>query len=290
MTSTPLVTIYLPTHSRRDLLERAVESVLSQTYTQLELIVIDDGSTDDTAAWLDQRARQDARLVPLYHATSMGAPRSRNEAILHGHGEFITGLDDDDYFHPQRLERMVERWQQLEAREQTFSCIFTQDMYIGDGADRISRKPARVSCNDLYFYNTIGNQIFTRRQWFIDAGLFDESMPAWQDLDVFIRVLRLYGPALLLDEPLQYLSLDLRPDRISVGSKERFLNAYRKISAKPHASPLLCQGLFLQIFGYRFRFAPGDLVEFFGYGLHLRTLKTLVRVLARSAASVMRFS
>lgn len=291
MTANALVTIYMPTRNRRDLLERAVESVLTQTWPHLELIVVDDGSTDDTAAWLTQRARRDARLKPIHHEQSRGAPASRNEAILAGRGEFVTGLDDDDYFHPQRIERLVQYWQMLKADGTPFSCLYTHDIYVHDEDDmRMSRKPPKVNCTDLYFYNTIGNQIFTRREWFIDAGLFDEHMPAWQDMDAFIRVLREFGPALLLDEPLQYLSLDPRPDRISVGSRERFMAAYKRLAAKPYASPRLRQGLFLQMFGSRFYFGPADIGEFFSHGLHLRNMKRLVRVLAESALHAARLA
>jgi hypothetical protein len=110
-------------------------------------------------------------------------------------------------------------------------------------------------------------------------------MPAWQDLDAFIRVLRHFGPAELLDEPLYYLSLEQRGDRISVGSKERILAAYRRLAQKPHASPLLLQGLLLQVFGrlYGFRPTRADLAEFFRHGVHLRTMRTLARVLMRAA-------
>ena len=102
-----LVSIYLPTRNREALLRRAINSVLTQTYTTLELIVVDDGSTDGTHTYLDTVRTGDSRIQVIRNEVSLGAPLSRNLAIRAARGEFITGLDDDDYFHPQRLATLV---------------------------------------------------------------------------------------------------------------------------------------------------------------------------------------
>ena len=73
-----LVSIYLPTKNRQALLRRAVESVLTQSYTTLELIVVDDGSTDDTQSYLDTVRTADSRIRVIRNETSLGAPLSRN--------------------------------------------------------------------------------------------------------------------------------------------------------------------------------------------------------------------
>lgn len=280
-----LVSIYLPTKNREALLRRAVESVLTQSYTTLELIVVDDGSIDGTPNYLDTVRAADSRIRVIRNETSLGAPLSRNLAIAHAQGEFITGLDDDDYFHPQRIAAFVGEWQLHEQIGERFSCLFSQEVAERGGERAASVRPGSVRWEDLFFGNVIGNQIFTRRDTLIAAGLFDKEMPAWQDLDLFIRVLKHSGPAKLVDAALYYMNLEPRPDRISVGSNARILRAYHTLAAKWQDCPrLMRQALYLQTFRhYGIKPGPLDLLAFLRMGLHLRTLKTLAGIYLRKA-------
>lgn len=278
-----LVSIYMPTRNRVELLRRAVESVRRQTYRNIELWVVDDGSTDGTQEYLQQVSAIDERVHFIRNDISGGAPRARNAAIGRTRGELVTGLDDDDTFHEQRIEKLMGEWQRLEAAGERFSCLYTQDVMASGERMEISRKAAIVEYEDLFFYNLIGNQIFTRRERFIDAGLFDERMPAWQDLDMFMRVVEKFGPARLLDEPLYTLELAPRNDRISV-STQRVAAAYERLASKVAQAPReLQQGLFLQRFGrlYGFKMSAQDLRSFWRFGIHPRTLKRLCGILAR---------
>ena len=110
MNQPPLVTVYITTRNRCRLLERAVDSVLAQTYKNYEIIVCNDASTDRTASFLEDMAKKHRNF--RYYSTSeaKGACVLRNIAIKEAKGEFITGLDDDDYFLPSRLERFVEQF------------------------------------------------------------------------------------------------------------------------------------------------------------------------------------
>lgn len=94
---TMLVTIYIPTKNRLDLLKRAIKSVRDQTYSNIELIVVDDGSKDGTREYLEKE-HEAGLLRAIFHQESLGACVARNAAIELSQGEFITGLDDDDYF------------------------------------------------------------------------------------------------------------------------------------------------------------------------------------------------
>lgn len=280
-----LVSIYLPTKNREALLRRAVDSVLAQTHTALELIVVDDGSTDGTHRYLDTVRKADSRIRVIRNETSLGAPLSRNLAIRDARGEFITGLDDDDYFHPQRIAAFVGEWQLHEQIGERFSCLFSQDVTERGNERFESARAGSVRWEELFFCNVIGNQIFTRRETLISAGLFDQEMPAWQDLDLFIRVLKHSGPAKLVDAGLYYMNMDPRLDRISVGSNARILRAYRTLAAKWQECPrLMRQALYLQTFKhYGIKPGPFDLLAFVRMGLHLRTLKTLAGIYLRKA-------
>lgn len=279
-----LVSIYMPTKNRLELLQRAVDSVLAQTYRDIELWVVNDGSTDGTAEYLDRISAIDSRLKVVHNAQSVGAPASRNTAIMRSAGMLVTGLDDDDAFHPLRIEKLVDAWQREKSNGTQFSCLFTQDLFVAPDTTETSQKPASVRYHELFRYNTIGNQIFTTRQRMIDAGLFDEQMPAWQDLDMFMRVLHRFGQALLVDEPLYILDLAPRDDRISVGNRARIEAAYRRLSAKWSREPAAArQALFLQLFGrlYGFDFTWADLRTYLRLGLSVRTAKTLGGILWR---------
>jgi glycosyltransferase involved in cell wall biosynthesis len=102
--SEPLVSVILPTYNRAALVTRAVESVLAQTYPNLELIIIVDGSTDDTLQRLEPYRRH-ARIV---HQANAGLGAARNTGISLARGRFIAFLDDDDIWHPEKIRIQIE--------------------------------------------------------------------------------------------------------------------------------------------------------------------------------------
>jgi glycosyltransferase involved in cell wall biosynthesis len=107
VSDSPLVTVVIPSFNHRRFIIQAVESVLAQTHTHLELIVIDDGSSDDTVDALRARYGQDAR-VSLVARDNRGAHQTINEAIGRGRGEFVSILNSDDVYEPERLSKLVE--------------------------------------------------------------------------------------------------------------------------------------------------------------------------------------
>ena len=107
----PLVSVYIPTYNRSSLLKRAVQSVLSQTIKDIEVIVVDDNSTDDTHEVISKLQKSDDRVVYLKNNKNMGACFNRNRAISEARGKFVTGLDDDDFFLPMRLENFITYWE-----------------------------------------------------------------------------------------------------------------------------------------------------------------------------------
>lgn len=281
------VSIYMPTKNRRAIAAEAIASVLNQTYANIELIIVNDGSTDDTREYLDALTGSDARVTVIHNDQSIGAPRSRNRAIQRATGEFITGIDDDDRFHPNRIAAMMAYWQLLEEAGEAFSCLFSQDVVVCGDTQTLSKKPGSVNASDLFSYNLIGNQVLTRRAYLLGVDMFDEQMPAWQDLDLFIRLLGRFGPAKLLDSGLYYFDDTPRPDRISKASRQKILSAYRRLAEKSHtATPQMKQALFLQVFSpfYGFRPGPRDLMEFARLGFNLKNTAKLARIYARKAA------
>jgi glycosyltransferase involved in cell wall biosynthesis len=280
----------MPTRNRVRSLRNAVESVLSQTYHHIELIVVDDASTDGTGSYLAQQAVRDPRLVSLCNPVACGAPASRNRAIQQARGEFVTGLDDDDAFLPERISGFVDYWQVLESCEVHPACLYAQDIWLENGVRRApTRKKGRVSADALLRYNYIGNQVFALKTHFIEAGLFDECLPAWQDLDLFIRMLRQFGDAHLWDVPTYLFDVTPRPDRIS--AQEKKLRAAFEILASKHAvdSSLRKKALFLQLFqdGYHISPTMADWLRVLQWGGFPRGLRRLLQASFRYAGPPM---
>lgn len=103
----PIVSVILCTFNRSGLLPRAIESVLSQTYSDWELIIVNDGSTDATETIIEQYAADDQRIVPI-NQTNQGLARSRNNAMERATGTYFALIDDDDEYLPAHLEKRVE--------------------------------------------------------------------------------------------------------------------------------------------------------------------------------------
>jgi glycosyltransferase involved in cell wall biosynthesis len=185
----PLVTVYIPTYNRVEMLKRAVESVLNQTYANLEVIVVDDFSPDNTLEYLAEISQQDSRVRYFQNETNSGACVSRNKAINEAKGEFITGLDDDDYFLPERIESFVRSWSSIKSKYPDMICLFSNVIVKRkDGKIKKYTKPKIVKQKDLLVANFIGNQVFTKTES-LKAVMFDEALPMWQDLDCWYRLL-----------------------------------------------------------------------------------------------------
>lgn len=278
------ISIYIPTHNRVDLLAAAVASVLAQQFSDFELIVVDDASTDGTAAYLEHAARSDRRVRFIRNDSPCGAPISRNRAIRQAVGEFVTGLDDDDQFTPQRLGELHGFWNALARCNVATSCAYTQDVLVADGKEvGTTKKQGTVEFSDLIKTNQIGNQVFAPKQTFEAVGLFDERLPAWQDLELFMRIVKRFGPARLLDMPLY--RFDVTPSRSRISSKQDKVRAAYKLVSDLHCSDNLRgkQWLMLQQFSsyYGIRPTPADFAEFSRLGFYPRGLAALSARLLR---------
>ncbi|WFS25213.1 glycosyltransferase [Rhizobium rhododendri] len=245
----PLVTVYLPTHNRRLLLERAVSSVVMQSYIHFELIIVDDGSTDDTGEYLARIALSDARIIVLKHSYPRGAPAARNLAISRAKGKYITGLDDDDEFHPLRLEVFVKNWLEVAGTAAQPACLFSSLLFVGDSGKIVSNdKRDRVVAEELFSGNLVGNQIFCPTGHMKEIGGFDINMPAWQDLEFFIRLLRAYGHARHVNRPTYLCYIDTGRQRISTRT-DSLRKAFSIIKSKNSGiDRRYLNTLFMQIF------------------------------------------
>lgn len=107
MEQTPLISVIVPVYNIKEYLPRCVSSILKQTYQRLEVLLVDDGSTDGTGALCDELAGQDAR-IRVFHKVNGGSSSARNVGIAEAKGEYLGFVDSDDYISPEMYERLVE--------------------------------------------------------------------------------------------------------------------------------------------------------------------------------------
>ena len=107
MNDKPLISIIMPVYKVENYVGKTIESVLNQTYKNIEFFAIDDGSPDKSGEICDEYAKTDTRLHVI-HQKNMGAPEARNSAIVKAKGDFLYFIDSDDYIEPKMLEEMVE--------------------------------------------------------------------------------------------------------------------------------------------------------------------------------------
>ena len=101
----PTVSVIIPEYNRSKLLSLAIESALNQTYQDLEIIVIDDGSTDNTKEVVEGFIKQDSRVKYIQHENNKGASAARNTGIMSAKGEYIAFLDSDCQWMPEKIEK-----------------------------------------------------------------------------------------------------------------------------------------------------------------------------------------
>ena len=192
----------IPTHNRSALLRTAVRSALSQGCPEMEVIVVDDGSDDDTAEVI--AAIHDPRLRYLRNNPARGAAGARNAGIRAATGEWIAFLDDDDHWFIDKLEKQLDA---LRAAPQAGLCLSGYICYSGQGQIEYIGGDAWFSLLDFsrgvdpLYRLIITSGWMVRRSLLLEAGLFDESIPVWEDWEMAIR-LRLKTEFIHIDEPL----------------------------------------------------------------------------------------
>jgi len=196
----PLVTVYIPTHNRQTSLENTLISVFNQTYSNIEIIVVDDGSTDDTYTFMQTILLKHSNVRYFKFDIASGANVARNHAIKKAKGYFITGIDDDDEMLPRRIEKLVKAYDNKYAYITSRFNTIRKDNYVSLGG---SKKQIITLDDMLYGGNLTGNQVLATREMFFQAGLFDEDLVAAQDYDMWIRMLKIKPFAKVLAEPLQ---------------------------------------------------------------------------------------
>ena len=187
----PRVSVLMPAFNAERFLAHAVESVLAQTHEDLELVVVDDGSTDHTFELLQDYARKDPRVRPLRNTENLGIVRTRNRAFAEADPKsaFFAIMDADDVCEPERLALQLDF---LSARPD-HALVGGNLILIDEAGREIGRRVYPASHEQIVDvitrFNPIAQPTATVRRSAIDAvGMYDERYPRCQDYDLWMRV------------------------------------------------------------------------------------------------------
>ena len=202
--STPLVSVVLLTHNRQEMLPRAIDSILNQTYTNFELIIIDDASTDKTTEILKEYVKRDKRIKVIKNRINSGIAESRNRGLELAKGEYIAWQDGDDVSELNRLSEQVKFME----KHKDIIILGTQISLLG--TKRMAFLwPTEVSFQNAEIAFLLGRLpvVMATEMWrkdFIEKYeiKFDKRIPITEDLPIYDQVLKYGGKIMTLNQVL----------------------------------------------------------------------------------------
>jgi glycosyltransferase involved in cell wall biosynthesis len=203
----PTVSVILPVFNRERYLADSIESVLSQTFADWELVVVDDGSSDGSPAIIERyRLSFPGKVKPVFQANA-GVAAARNRGITASTGELIAFIDSDDLWHPRKLERQVEAFRAAAG----VAFVYTGYEIIDSAGRSLGTvQPDPRFQGDIYeklwtVHNRIlGPTIMATREMLYRVGLFDERLRAGENLDLRIKLARVGPVAFVTDSLYRY--------------------------------------------------------------------------------------
>jgi glycosyltransferase involved in cell wall biosynthesis len=232
MPTSPTVSIIIPVRNRPVLIRRAIETCLAQTRPAEQIVVVDDGSTDDTAAVVEELSATIASLVLVRRPVSGGAAVARNSGAAVATGEYLAFLDSDDEWEPTKLERQMA----LAAAHPECPGIFCGILYRYAGrAERQLMPPPVVTRRQLEIENTLASTStgLVRTDAFRAVGGFSEDLPNCEDWELWLKLAAI-GPLRVVQELLLHYTFDAN-NKLSRDA-EKLLRGHEMVFARIVAS------------------------------------------------------
>lgn len=280
MEMTPLVSVIIPVYNRKSLLDDVIKSVYAQTWKKIELIIVDDASTEDVFPVV--KKYHDKGII--YHRLSInsGAPRARNIGVSLATGEYIAFLDSDDTWDKSKIEKQVSVLSQCSSTGLVYTGIrklSQEGRLLGYKTPNHRGRLFQILLND----NVIGSTsvVMLRKEVFLETGGFDEELKSRQDLDLWLRCSKITDIDFVPEPLVNYL---VHNDRISTNYLFRYqgylriFEKYKKeilLKRKTHQQYLFYLGYFsMKTMNYR------DARNYFLSAFKVKpTLKTLYYLL-----------
>ncbi|MEH2068022.1 MAG: glycosyltransferase [Nostoc sp.] len=198
----PNVSVIIPTYQRADLISETIESVLAQTYTDYEIIVVNDGSTDNTKEVLAEFGD----WITVIHQENQGPSVARNTGIMASQGRYIAFIDDDDLWLPYKLEKQVSCFESNPNIGLVYANIvfFKGNHVSADLWPRRSHPPSVLQDWMLFELNFIPIlSVMVRRECLDEVGLFDQTLKYCEDYDLWLRIIEKF-PVHFLNKPVGF--------------------------------------------------------------------------------------
>ena len=180
----PKISVVIPTYNREHYIEKAIDSVMAQTYQDFEVVLVDDGSEDNTR----EKIKKYGERVLYFYQENKGIPGARNTGIRNSRGDYIAFLDSDDYWRPEKLKRQMKLFNDHPDYGLVASCCASVEM---DGSFRERNRLGKSGwvLNDIFKANFIRtSSAIIKKSCFEKVGLFDEQLQQCQEYDLWMRM------------------------------------------------------------------------------------------------------
>lgn len=245
----PLISVIIPTYNMEKYITDAIDSALAQTYKNVEIIVVDDGSTDFTINILKKYNSK----IKYFYQKNKGPSAARNVGIKYAKGEYIAFLDSDDVWLPRKLELQVKYFSENAFRGLIYTGYYTIDE-TGETVEihKIEDFSKNKVLKDLFFKNVIStaSTIMVNRECFEESGGFDENLAVAEDWDMWLRIIKRYD--------FDYISEPLVKVKFRKGSQSYYgdknLNNEIRFLDKLFSDPWLRKKILLKRKAYSYRY------------------------------------
>ena len=190
-----MVSIIIPTYNRYKLAKRAIHSILNQTYKEYEIIVVDDGSSDDT------KSLKDEFDIKYIYQSNCGVSSARNKGVKTAKGEWIAFLDSDDEWMEDKLQKQMEFF----GRNPSVKFCHTEEKWIREGREvkypkRLQKPSGWCFYDNLQTCKIAPSSVVLHKSILDDVGLFDESKKVCEDYDLWLRISKKYEIGLIKEK------------------------------------------------------------------------------------------
>lgn len=216
----PLISIIIPCYNVANTISDTISSALNQTYKDLEIIVVNDGSTDNLVVVLQPFLKQHETLHFYEQEYNKGLPSTRNLGFQKSQGEYIVFLDGDDLIAPEYVEECHKKFEQ----DMSLSLVHTETILF-EGKQGKFKLPT-YSFRQMLITNCITATAMIRRDYLQAVGLYDEKLNFFEDWELWIRYLNKYPKTVKVNKPLFFYRQRLTNDSMSNQDKTKNVSDY----------------------------------------------------------------
>lgn len=240
VTRAPVVSVVIPAHNDAQFLRDALDSALAQTFDDYEVVVVDDGSTDETPQILAEYAERHPACIRAIRQDQSGASAARNRGIRASRGEFVAFLDADDMWLPSKIEKQVAAFRSDPSLGLVTTCHegYTDSEVVTWGHNKRDYLFADENlARAIVIHSNLGTPtVMVPRAVLDDVGLFDEDLAIAEDDNLWIRITARY-PARLVDEVL--VRCRLRPGSLSTDGDQLFRDVMQSLDRLMDGDPVI---------------------------------------------------